>query len=353
MKQIKQFKNKILLGDLHFGIKKFSESFLKNQLDFFFKDVFPYMEKHNIDEIIQFGDIFDNRVTVDIKFLNEIDNFFKELQLRKITFYTLLGNHDIYYRNSREVSLIEFFAKKYNNIILFKEKTVIDFEGAKCLFVPWIVKNEKLYKEDLKDIDFVFGHFEIRNFQISPGIIDKDSELTEDFFQNVKEVFSGHYHLKGLGNKVKYIGTPYQLNWSDFNDFKGFYDFDGVDLKFIENKTSKKFVKIFIFKDKFIIKGLEKEDLYFDISEFENKINEIKDKCFIKIIEKENNADIKIVLNKSKIDVPVIREIKVQDFEGTKLSNVENYIIKVIKDNDENLLKYYNNLLEKIKKEEV
>ena len=354
-------KSKIILGDLHFGIKRFSESFYKNQLSFFEKQLFPYMEKNKITEIIQLGDIFDNRVTIDIKFLNLIDNFFNKLKEKNITFYTLLGNHDIYYRNSREVSLIDFFAKKYDNIILFKEKTLIDFERERCLFVPWLTKGENLTEDEIKNVDFIFGHFEIRNFQIMPGIVDKDSELTEDFFENgkaVKNVFSGHYHIKSMSKIVEYVGTPYQLNWGDFKDFKGFYVWDGIDTDFIENKISKKFVKIEIFKDKFVIKGLQKEDEYFNIKDFKTIIKEIEQNNFIKIIEKENNPDVKVVLSEEKIDVPILKEVSFKDIENAKhlddianSGNTEKIILNIIKNYDENLVKYYNNLLQKVKKE--
>lgn len=351
-------KTKIILGDLHFGIKRFSTDFLKNQLDFFYKQLLPYMKENNIQEIIQLGDIFDNRVSVDIEFLNSIDNFFQELKDRNITFYTLLGNHDIYYRNSREVSLIELFSKKFDNIILFKEKTEVNFGNSKCLFVPWITKNDSFNKEDIKGYDYIFGHFEIANFQIMKGILDKDSYLTDDFFleQGIKEVFSGHYHIKSKGNIVRYVGTPYQLNWGDFEDSKGFYVFNDTELKFIENNVSKKFIKIYIYEDTFCIKGYSKEDLYFDIKDFEKKILELKDN-FIKIIEKEKNPDVNVLLSKNKLNIKISKEVELNEInlneldsnKNSELSSVENYILQVIENQDKDLLKYYNNLLQKVK----
>ena len=41
----------ILIGDCHFGVKRFSIPFLHNTIKFFTDEVFPYMEENNIKYI--------------------------------------------------------------------------------------------------------------------------------------------------------------------------------------------------------------------------------------------------------------------------------------------------------------
>ena len=60
----------ILLGDLHFGKNKFSKQTLESQLRFFEHQLFPYMLSNNIQYILQVGDVFDNRISIDIEFLH-------------------------------------------------------------------------------------------------------------------------------------------------------------------------------------------------------------------------------------------------------------------------------------------
>jgi len=45
-------------------------------------------------------------------------------------------------------------------------------------------------------------------------------------FNKFDKVFSGHYHMRNDDGKIFYLGNPYQLYWSDYNDKRGFTIFD-------------------------------------------------------------------------------------------------------------------------------
>ena len=36
----------------------------------------------------------------------------------------------------------------------------------------------------------------------------------------------GHFHYKNGDSTITYLGTPWELMWSDYGDRKGFYIFD-------------------------------------------------------------------------------------------------------------------------------
>lgn len=240
----------IVIGDVHFGVKKFNIEFLRDTLKFFNEQLFPYMIENNIKEIFQLGDLFDNRTTMDILFLQVLkEEFFDILKEKGFILRSLLGNHDLYFRESRDVSLIKQFRDLYpDNFILYEDRETIQINEHKTYVVPWIVKGEDLNYEEIKDKDSILGHFEIRHFHLVKGHIDNSAKLTADFFTEntqVKNVFSGHYHIKDTKGLVKYLGTPIWINWSDFDEQKGFYVWDEFDnLEFIDNIISKKFVKI-------------------------------------------------------------------------------------------------------------
>lgn len=293
-------KKVILLGDLHFGLKRFSLNFLNNQLKLFDEQIFPYMEENNINEIYQLGDIFDNRTTLDIIWLETLKrNFFQKIKDKGFILYTLLGNHDIAYRETRDISLSEIMSEIYpDNYKIFKERVTIDLCGRETYIVPWITKDETLTYDEIRDKEIILGHFEIRNFAMVKGHIDTSSYLTEDFFKKetkVDQVFSGHYHIKNTYGDVKYLGVPFQMNWNDFALENGFYVWDGFNLEFKENTSSKKFVKI-----KYSDEDLDEHERTIEIEGFfkaKKLLNEAELKQVLPLLERH---EVKFLINHAK-----------------------------------------------------
>ena len=350
------------MGDFHFGTKRFSIETLKDQLELFNNQIFPYMEANNIKNIIQLGDLFDNRTTADINFMHELRvNFFDILVKKGFHLYVLTGNHDIFYRESREVSLINFYHSLYkNNFTLFNERTYININSNKTYIVPWIVKGEDLTFSEIEDCHSVLGHFEIRHFAMVKGHMNEDAKLTSEFFtksSNVKNVFSGHYHLKDTKGLVKYLGTPWQLNWSDYDTEKGFYIWDELDtLKFISNTSSKKYIKVKYDDSKNTDKNIEVSGLFSSSVKYTDKefaellpelgkheikffVNEAKDRHFDEVLYmmKEANVQSSVVNNQELSQIVGTDYIKDnEDAEQDK--DTRTLIIDTVKENKEELL---------------
>jgi len=313
----------ILIGDTHFGTKGFSADMLTNQLEVFNKQIFPYMKDNKIAEIFQFGDIFDNRTTVDISFINKIrKELFDKLVENNIIMHSLVGNHDIYLRESRKISLVRFFADLYpDNFILYEDREIIEIMGQKILIVPWIVKGEDLTYNEIKDVDYVFGHLELRNFEMTKGHCDTSAKLTRDFFEkslNIKGVYSGHDDLKRSGGVIQYLGTPFQLNWSDYNETKGFYNFDGFELDFIENTSSKKYIKVKYNDEKNTDRNIEVNGLY-----GHSKL--LNDEEYKELLPSLNKHEIKFIVNKAanrRFD-EVLYTMKEAGINSTVINNAE------------------------------
>jgi len=352
----------IVLGDLHFGVRRFNISVLEDQIKLFTEQIFPYMQENNIKIMIQLGDLFDNRTTTDINFIHELRKlFFDELKKRDIILHSLIGNHDIFHRESRDVSLVEFFKDLYpDNFILYKDRTYIDINNRKTYIVPWITKDEDLTYDEIKDCHNILGHFEIRHFALVKGHMDENAKLTTDFFTKntaVKNVFSGHYHIKDTKGLVKYLGTPWQINFSDYEEEKGFYVWDEDDfLEFIENTSTRKYIKVKYNDEKntdrnIEVQGLRSHRLLLTDSEFEDLlpsleqheikffINKAKDRHFDEILYtmKENGIQSTVINNKE------LTEIIGTDYTDSssgleELSDTRTLVVNAIKENKEDIL---------------
>jgi hypothetical protein len=53
-------------------------------------------------------------------------------------------------------------------------------------------------------------------------------------------VMTGHYHHKSSRGNIHYLGSPYEMTWSDYDDARGFHIFDTetLELKYIQNPFS-------------------------------------------------------------------------------------------------------------------
>lgn len=299
----KHMNNKILIiGDQHFDVGNGNQSILDNQLLFYRNQVFPYMKENNIKTIIQLGDLMDNRNKVSVNVLHYLKrDFFDAMKKEGITMYTLIGNHDIYHKDTREIHSLELFDELYDNFNVINTVQTLDIFGKKLLIVPWVLQDEKYNFEDYLDADYIFGHFETNGVEMVKNITCNSSHaFNMESFKGIK-TFSGHFHLRRYyeNNNIYYVGTPNQINWSDYNEKKGFHvlDVQTGDLEFIENTVSTKHIKIILnSEDKSLdILGLKdnlkfKIDSKLDYSVFKNhkaKIYIDKDNVFNKsVIEK-------------------------------------------------------------------
>lgn len=232
-----------LLGDTHFGIRNDSMTFHR-YLDKFYTEVFfPYLKEHNIKTVIQLGDLFDRRKYINFVSLSESRRyFFDRLKDEGIHLHALIGNHDIFWKNSLEVNSPDLLLKDYDNITLWQNPGQLLLDGSSFDMIPWICKNnqEEIFKFVNQSLSsYCIGHFELAGFQLMKGVQSFDG-MDSKFLDKYDSVFSGHYHTQSEVGNIKYLGTPYELFWSDHKDPKGFFIFDTKTqgTEFIQNKNA-------------------------------------------------------------------------------------------------------------------
>lgn len=314
-------KDMILLGDTHFGHKNFDIKVFEEQIALFHEQIFPYMEENDITHIIQVGDLMDNRRLIDINLLSKIVDLFQTIEDKGFTMTSILGNHDIYYKNTLDINLVQYFQRMFPNTFkLYDKRTKVDMNGTNVYFIPWIcdIENNPITLKELEDVDVIFGHLEIKNFELVKGHKDNHSKLSANFFNksHSKATYSGHYHIKSSKGDIHYLGTPYQQNWGDYDTPRGFYRWNPKDPKkteFILNETSPKFVKIMYddtVENRITISGLGQIKRY---------------KSAVEIDIDLNNNILKFFINKSETHeyVQDIFELKRIGLEFVTINNVE------------------------------
>jgi DNA repair exonuclease SbcCD nuclease subunit len=267
------------LGDVHVGVRNNSTNFHKHSEKFFSKVFFPYLKEHNISTIIQLGDLFDSRKAINLLSLYEAKRvIFDPMKANGMTFYTLLGNHDIYYRESLQVNSTALLLNEYSNVYIFDQPKAVQFAGLNIDFIPWVCNDNKeevaSFVSNSKS-DYCVGHFGFTGFQMYKGVDAHDGYPVE-MYSKYKLVVSGHYHTKSVKGNILYTGTPYDTTWSDFNDPKGFwiFDTDTGETEFIQNPYT-------------IFEKLEYDDTSTDYSKFD--VSTLTDKYVKLVIVNKND----------------------------------------------------------------
>lgn len=217
-----------ILGDCHFGARNDLNLFHQH-FEAFFDMFFEDIEKQGITHVFQLGDLFDRRKYINFHTLKEAKRyFFNRLHDKGMTLHTLVGNHDIFYRESLTVNSQSLVLGEYPNVITYEKPTTYTFDGTTIDIIPWICRdNAEEVTEFIRNSksDLCMGHFEIAGFAMYRGM-EAHEGLSVEMFEKYERVFSGHYHTRSMKGNIMYVGTPYEMTWQDYNDPRGYHIFD-------------------------------------------------------------------------------------------------------------------------------
>lgn len=263
----------IVTTDWHFGLKNNDTKKIEiltnviNQID-------EFSIQNKCSNLIFGGDLFDNRKLLSPEVINVAIESINKLA-KHLTVYLILGNHDIYYKNSNSIYSTKIF-ENTRNVYIIKSITECSINGNKSLFVPW---NSELTKYKKYSFDMMFGHFDIpeeyfHNIRINKNINHnkiieeertniEDNDFLSDIIPDgkiknneesseinafytlkntlllVKEkgtIFAGHIHSRKeenvifdnevFGRTFIFVGSPYQQNFGEEDSIDGIYLID-------------------------------------------------------------------------------------------------------------------------------
>jgi DNA repair exonuclease SbcCD nuclease subunit len=206
------FKKAAVFTDVHFGAK--SNSLQHNQDCEKFVDWFiSQAKKEGCETCFFLGDYNHHRASINIHTMQYGLRALEKLNDNFDRVYFIPGNHDLYYRDRRDIHSVEW-AKHLPNVEIVNDW----FVTKDVVIAPWLVQEDwkRLQKLGGK---YLFGHFELPKFYMNAMVEMPDhGELGDQHLVGFEKVFTGHFHKRQARNNVWYIGNAFPHNYADAGD---------------------------------------------------------------------------------------------------------------------------------------
>lgn len=206
------FKKAAVFTDIHFGLKSNSQLHNEDCLNFV-KWATAKAREEGCETCLFLGDWHNNRASINILTLQYSLQALEHLNDNFETVYFIPGNHDLYYRDKRDVQSVEW-AKHLPNIKICNDW----FSSGDVVIAPWLVAEDHKRIPKLKG-KYMFGHFELPGYLMNAMVaMPEHGELRGDDFQGFEHVFSGHFHKRQTQRNITYVGNCFPHNYADAGD---------------------------------------------------------------------------------------------------------------------------------------
>jgi DNA repair exonuclease SbcCD nuclease subunit len=295
-----------LVTDTHYGARGDHLAFDKHFDKFYTETFFPTLVERGIKNVIHLGDMFDRRKYINYLTLRNCRKYFFDPMLDLgIKLDVIVGNHDVFYKNTNDINSPGLLLQQYTNISAYDRPVELTYDGLDILMLPWICSDN--YEESMAIITdttatVCFGHLELAGFQMYKGQVN-DHGFDSKIFGRFDLVCTGHFHHRSSSGNIHYLGNPYELTWADYEDPRGFHIFDTEtrELEFIAN-PNRMFYKIF-FNDQFEIGDYSYLKDCFVKVVVQTKENQINFDMLIDKLEKAGPADLQVVDDHLNMDL--------------------------------------------------
>jgi len=248
------------VGDTHFGRKAehatIKRHIKRGQMEYF-KWLRDDLVSKGIKVIFFTGDIFDTRNAINVEALVETYRIFKTL-LSDFDIHVVIGNHDMYYEDSYDITPLELF-NDLSNVTIYRDSItkIKVFDSKTIHMVPWIINDNvgefHQYLDSIsddKDNNILFGHFEMIGVDMEGGNISTFGLQPKAFTDSAYLTISGHYHGKSAltanGSTIQYLGSPYPLTFANTDADHGYWVMDEeCKLEFFLNTVSPSFTTLY------------------------------------------------------------------------------------------------------------
>ena len=206
------FKKAAVFTDIHFGLK--SNSTLHNEDCLAFVQwATKKAQEEGCETCLFLGDWHNHRASINIVTLNYSLRALEHMNNNFERVFFIPGNHDLYYRDKRDIQSVEF-AKHLPNVTICNDW----FTDGNVTIAPWLCGDDHKRIPSLKG-QYLFGHFELPGYLMNAMVEMPDhGEVRREHFNNFEHVFTGHFHKRQTKRNITYIGNCFPHNYADAGD---------------------------------------------------------------------------------------------------------------------------------------
>ena len=206
------FKKAAIFTDIHFGLKSNSQQHNEDCLNFV-KWATAKAREEGCETAMFLGDWHNNRASINIVTLNYSLRALEHLNDNFSNVFFIPGNHDLYYRDKRDIQSVEW-AKHLRNVHICNDWVT----AGDVTIAPWLVGDDHKKIPKLKS-KYMFGHFELPHFFMNAMVQMPDhGDVKREHFGNFEHVFTGHFHKRQSHKNITYIGNCFPHNYADAGD---------------------------------------------------------------------------------------------------------------------------------------
>lgn len=206
------FKKAAVFTDIHWGLKSNSTQHNDDCRDFvdWFIDT---AHAHQCETAFFLGDWHNHRASINLQTLQYSLRALERLSAAFDQVYFIPGNHDLYYRDRRDIHGVEW-ARHIPNIRICNDW----IQEGDVIIAPWLIGDDhtRIPKMSAR---YMFGHFELPGYLMNAMIEMPDhGEVRREHFAGVENVFTGHFHKRQTKHNITYIGNCFPHNFADAGD---------------------------------------------------------------------------------------------------------------------------------------
>jgi DNA repair exonuclease SbcCD nuclease subunit len=236
----------IFTNDLHID-KGIWVSICLNYLD----ELTDFANEKNISTIVFGGDIFEKATKIKNEAFIPLFMKLMEMKNNKFKMFFILGNHDIF--NDDNDSLIETFSP-FGQVV--KDSAEIEIDGQAYDALSYTKDVTKIPNKN----NVLLTHLSIADFAFDNGYeVDQKNGMATDLFSEYDLVVSGHFHKLQTNKNIVFPGSPFQHNFGEEGQQKGFAIIEGNTWKFVPYTNAPTFLTIdledfekYDYKNKFV-----------------------------------------------------------------------------------------------------
>jgi hypothetical protein len=206
------FKKAAIFTDIHFGLKSNSQLHNEDCLAFV-KWATARAREEGCETCLFLGDWHNNRANLNIVTLNYSLRALEHLNANFSSVYFIPGNHDLYYRDKRDIQSVEW-ARHLPNVHICNDW----FDSDGVVIAPWLVGDDHKRLSRMSG-KYLFGHFELPGYLMNAMVEMPDhGEIQREHLAGFEHVYTGHFHKRQTKKNITYIGNAFPHNYADAGD---------------------------------------------------------------------------------------------------------------------------------------